>query len=354
MRVLITSASRPAALALARALASQGHKVIGADFEATLKTAPARYSRAYIRFVRVRSEWSEIFPLWKDVDLIVPFGEEAKAILRQCCMVSMQNIIHHNPLWDDEFYDFFVDYETSSPVHRPWKPPGRPQGISYTAHVLVHGIALQTFVLTTSSGGLGPEGFDVVPASDPLHKILYDFTKEFNWRWNYVQPYAMHLNLDFVVTEEVSDSGVLKKITLVAHSMAPHDSIILLASLQPKRIAKAYARNAYENSHTKYPLVIKEASTMRGTFSLQRVVLELVASLVLFVTTWGKEWRRLAETVMMCMVWLLYFKEEMWDWNDPAPALVEWFVRSPMQWFMHLPAEDLPSFWRWVRERFLA
>ncbi|KAF2793102.1 hypothetical protein K505DRAFT_338109 [Melanomma pulvis-pyrius CBS 109.77] len=79
MRILLTSASAPAALALARILSASGHTVFGADLEAAWGTAPARYSRAYAQFFRVRYGDSILDVVEKigGMELIIPFGDTA-------------------------------------------------------------------------------------------------------------------------------------------------------------------------------------------------------------------------------------------------------------------------------------
>ncbi|CAI6341531.1 unnamed protein product [Periconia digitata] len=77
MRLLFTHPSEPAALALGRLLAAEGHAIHAVEDEYIWGTAPARYCRSYTRFHRLNPTTS-LTDLWKTlkhhIDVIILFG----------------------------------------------------------------------------------------------------------------------------------------------------------------------------------------------------------------------------------------------------------------------------------------
>lgn len=77
MQFLFTHPSEPAALALGRLLAAEGHSICAAEDERTWGTAPARYSRSYTRFHRL-SPATNLIELWRRIgrklDAVILFG----------------------------------------------------------------------------------------------------------------------------------------------------------------------------------------------------------------------------------------------------------------------------------------
>jgi len=122
MRFLFTSASSPPALALARALAAEGHVVYAADKERIWGTAPARYSRAYTHFYRLDAP-SDLIALCKTVrdemDVVIPFGHVPSHIRRTLEETGV-NITGRTLLHDNlEFSDFVRDNVLSRADPRP-------------------------------------------------------------------------------------------------------------------------------------------------------------------------------------------------------------------------------------------
>ncbi|KAF2710362.1 hypothetical protein K504DRAFT_454664 [Pleomassaria siparia CBS 279.74] len=79
IRILITSASSPTALGLARALSSNGHTVFGAD--ADTEISPDMYLSAYTTFFGVDDNlWEDVLGKIESLDMIIPFGDEAKVL----------------------------------------------------------------------------------------------------------------------------------------------------------------------------------------------------------------------------------------------------------------------------------
>jgi hypothetical protein len=122
MRFLFTSASKPAALALARALAVEGHVVYAADVERICGTAPARYSRAYTHFYRLDT-LSDLIKLWKTVenrvDMIIPFGHipnHVKSRMEEMGAKVLGRTLFHDDL---EFSDFVRDRVFTRPDTQP-------------------------------------------------------------------------------------------------------------------------------------------------------------------------------------------------------------------------------------------
>ncbi|KAF1973995.1 hypothetical protein BU23DRAFT_598597 [Bimuria novae-zelandiae CBS 107.79] len=122
MRILFTSASSPAALALARVLAAEGHILHGADEEYVWGTSPARYSRAYQNFYRLTGSRS-VAELWKaigdHIDLVIPFrslpGQIVESLKSRGANIVGENLAHNDYEFQDFVRDNVIDASSESP-----------------------------------------------------------------------------------------------------------------------------------------------------------------------------------------------------------------------------------------------
>ncbi|KAF2266254.1 hypothetical protein CC78DRAFT_152430 [Lojkania enalia] len=338
MKVVITSASRPAALALARVLTAQGHTVIGVDYERFYGICPARYSRGYASFFRLQHDWGQFTQLPTDIDLVIPFETTQDITIKDLQNRRPWKALHHShPIFEsqDQFWKFTRTRVTSSAVHVPGECESPPEdGTIYEAHVLINDSHIRTFLVTTLAGGLRPEDFIAIPPTDPLFTIMRSFTESLVRALGVFNQIHTHMTIRFSVEDHILEIGILRKITALSCSNKPHDSIILLSSLKSKwsELASAYTDPKPKASS----LNVAYLPNPSGTYSILRVLVEGLRALCLFVGSWGRDWRSLANLVMMVTVWMLYFKEDMWCWHDPLPALVEWFVNVPLEtcvWF---------------------
>jgi hypothetical protein len=109
MRFLFMTASEPAALALARVLASEGHVVHAVDVERFWGTAPARYSRAYTHFYRINTLF-DIVETWHtihdEIDMVIPFSRLPTHVRGR--LVDMGANVLGRPLFENDtaFQDF--------------------------------------------------------------------------------------------------------------------------------------------------------------------------------------------------------------------------------------------------------
>jgi hypothetical protein len=109
MRILLTSASSPVALYLARLLSSYGHTVYGVDVEKFWGTAPARYSRVYAKFLRVCKSRTcglgrkEILENLEGVHLVIPCGREGTVFKDVTKKIEKEEGREFKVLWHEGF-----------------------------------------------------------------------------------------------------------------------------------------------------------------------------------------------------------------------------------------------------------
>ncbi|KAL1595872.1 hypothetical protein SLS60_009562 [Paraconiothyrium brasiliense] len=421
MQILLTSASSPAALALARVLAAEGHVVHAADEEHIWGTAPARYSRAYRSYHRLTGTWSAS-ALWKavghNIDLIIPFGplpghfvESLRARganivgetlthdqfefqdfvrdnivnasaanpsivdvpaafmvhSRTCIAEILSNrestfLLQPLPCYDTDDEDTLVDVEhaitTSAlvPVEphaplvlscstldertveaikrlpmsdtKPYRLIEVAEGGSfYSAHAFVHASQIRTFAVTNAKAI--DANFVLVATGEPLYDLLYQFTKRLVGTlegWQTVV--ANHLSLTFHVQDKVTYADFVRKVTVVSCHNEPHASLVLLAAVPGlrKRLALAYTAPTLEPEDYAPVQFPPNARFSKAMYSAPLAVYGLTRILVESRPWRRRWWTALARMTMMCWVWVINFKEEMWETSDPGPALCSWTI----------------------------
>jgi hypothetical protein len=425
MRLLFTSASEPAALALARVLAAEGHSIYAADEERTRGTAPARYSSAYTSFYRTTPN-SGLVELWKvlrdDTDLIIPFHELSHHVRRrleqQGANVMGRNLFGDNheyqdfvreyvanisgqsssiikapaafhvysrtciveilgqyptttfslqpaPYCDLDDEDTLVDVEspaistssTSFPEEEPLMlscaaldddmveamkalsiSEERPyrmvevaeEGTLFSAHAFVSSNRVRTFVVTTNREM--QKDYNLVPSTQPLFKIIYQFTTQLvdalgNWQHG-GKALTTHLSLTFRVKEEVRSGVFVRKTTAVSCSTQPHSSLALLCSLPSirRQLAHAYTKRSKSVGHTG-PLTLPATRMPWGLYSIPSIIQDVIRVLRLFAPFRYGWWIGLSRSIIMCWVKIACFQEEMWRWKDPGPAICLWITK---------------------------
>lgn len=412
---MITSASTPAALGVARILASQGHTVIALDKECTWGISSARCSRAYSR-VYLTGSPETLATFWKqvsdEIDLWIPFGkfpqdiEEPSRSFKTCHASLFEKdeifqdfarerildrksvttvplafeITEHREVnsilaaysdrtfslsltpYEDDCATLVDSSSESSSMHsgvgkdvmpstRPTLPPDRRSyrltevisgGMHYSAHCLIADGKIRTFIVTTPEPTLHKSDFIVVPPREPLFTVFFKFTRDF------VAAYAAHelekgvqerpsltthLTIDFNVQEKAQPGRLARRIIALSCSSVPHPSILLLLGSKSNqmRIAQAYTAPSTLDDLIIFP---GDIPILRGLYSFPIVLVEGTRTLRGLRRRWKTKryWLGIANFVMMCFVWGLWFKEEMWCWWDPAPAFVDWFIRRPVEW----------------------
>ena len=115
MRILLTGASKPPALALARVLHAEGHDVLGVDSESVWGLTPTRYSKAYTRFYSYAEVHKKLG--YKTIDLAIPFDDASN--LRSLTAKATRTV--YQPLFEDAsaFYTFVRSHVPPSPIKVP-------------------------------------------------------------------------------------------------------------------------------------------------------------------------------------------------------------------------------------------
>lgn len=417
MQILITSASKPTALALARLLHAEGHIIHAADEENTWLTAPSRWSHAS-RFHRL-SKKVGLPELWKEigdkVDLVIPFEPLPHHItesLRSRGATIVGETLCHN---DQEFQDFvrdnivnvssktpsivkvpasftvhsrtciaeilsnratstfslqplpcydtdddtLVDVSPTSSSHdgpdlsrplivscaalndrkveaikrlpmsesKPYRLVEVAEGGSfYSAHAFIHTGKVRTFVVTNARA---TDKEFVISSDQPLHDVLYHFTLRFTRAldsWQTVV--ANHLSLTFHVFDEICQGEFFRRIRVISCHNQPHPSLILLASAPSLRRQLAMAYTSDSLAHRLHgPVQLSTATSMpRALYSVPMVVSKFSRIFLDFAPWRWRWWGNLAYLTMLCWVWMVNFKEETWDFNDPGPAMCTWIV----------------------------
>jgi hypothetical protein len=433
MRCLFTSASKPAALALARVLVSEGHVVHAVDVERLWGTAPARYSRAYASFRRLET-LSDVPRIWKevchDIDIVIPFiqlpshvrgrleamganvlgkpifendqafqdfvrdklisrEDTCPSVVKVPASFTIYNLGHiveilgqyptttfslqPQPIFDFDDEDTLVDLDSpteslSSTDFGAQEPPliiscailndtevetiraldiseARSckmvevvsSGAEYSAHVFVSNGIMRTFMLTAVRG----TGRDtiVTSSSQPLFDIIYEFTKNFTEALNDgrrdsmskdasakdQQAFTGHLSIDLRIKDDIKNGEFRRKVTATGCSYEPHASLILLCSTRSAReqLAQSYVQ-AIPCHGERCSVVLPTMGTSWGLYSVSTAagsLFEVITTFAPFKRTWRA---RLSRLTIMCCVKSLAFKEEVWDWRDPGPALCLW------------------------------
>lgn len=445
MNILFLSASTPAALALARVLAAEGHTVYAVDEERIWGTSPARYSRAYTRFHRI-SSFNTLSDLWlaigSSIDLVITFGgipeqitglkdggadmlghrlfqDEYEfqdfvrdkvlntpnrtpsvvkvpvtfAIHSRTCIAeilscypsttfSLQPAAYNATDYDDD-EDTLVDLSSlpsptttssssstcmslqeESPLilscstlddatveaikdlpmsdAHPYRLTEMVDGgTEYSAHTLINGGHIRTFIVTTpaSAQGTREQDFIIVPSSEALFTVLYKFTKRlvdalepWHEETTYADPrakkrkaLATHITLKLSVKEEVRNGELVRRVMLLSCSNQPHPSLIFFCKQPSLRRDLALAYTTPElASDAAFPLILTSTQDVSGIYSFPAVFVEVIRILRGFAPWTRRWWARVAYLTMMCWVWAVCFEEEMWDAKDPGPALCLW------------------------------
>lgn len=365
MRILLTSPSRPVSLALARLLTSHGHHIIGVELNERLPyISSARFSKAYTAVYNLRNHTRALQHLLPSVDVIIsctdPTQEDdihlESILIEQIKKLDIARIITHHPLMQDP--DFWQNWCEDMEFHvfgnlEDEHDEAEYGGMLYEAHALITDSTIRSFVVTTSADGLREKDFIVVPAGDGLHDVSL----------NYMQAYLdavvqhceyegmgdgrvdTHLSMTFSVSERFREDGfgIEKMVRPVRCTGGVHDSLMLLIKHLEERGLTSRLEKAYTDpevvciTDTTIPITLPVdhglASTLRGTYSLPHVLMELVQVLwrLFHAPLEVLRWRELANLVMMMLVWVLWFKEERWDARDPWPAVVEWCLMMPVK-----------------------
>ncbi|KAF2112329.1 hypothetical protein BDV96DRAFT_649126 [Lophiotrema nucula] len=363
MRVMLTSPSRPVALALARLLASHGHDIIGVESDKRfLWTAPARYSKAYTEVYDTRTDSAALHNALQTIDLAIscaetpPETDSETALFEKLRKLSSARLITQHPSTiDEELWASWcevMDFHLFGGLEDQDLQDG--EETLYETHAFVTSSTLRTFLVTTSAGGLRERDFIIIPAGDALHDVLFNYTQAFldavvqdaRCEAGGLEGVDTHISLTFSVSERITDEGFAteKVVRPVRCASGMHDSLILLIKHLEDHGLTQYLEEAYTNFETSssddttimpltLPIDTQLPSTLRGTYSLLRVLLELVQVLWRLVRAPldAGGWRELANLVMMMLVWGLFFKEERWDALDPWPTVVQWCVRMPLE-----------------------
>ncbi|KAF2003516.1 hypothetical protein P154DRAFT_532261 [Amniculicola lignicola CBS 123094] len=361
MRILITSASRPAALAIARTLKSPEHEIYGADTERVRWTSPARWSNAYTAFIPVTS-WRLLFLRFaSQVDMIVPCGDESHFLPSLSAGIT---VVYH-PLFRSGYaYEEFLQKKVilgTSTVQL--KPYDRCLDLEdYDAHTLVTGGQIKTF-LVTKPGAAGPadeEEYDLVPDNGALSMALFQFMTEFLEKykkepsvrinptfdslygeWSNIN---MFLSMRFQIREEVRNNRLVRNIYVGYYSTTPHCSMVLFAQ---NTNSQEWMRNAFMWPATNHiPLTTEDINAnLRGTYSLPTLLRAWYNRSFRHATFWRITWWiGILEMALMTLVALLYFKEELFASSDVGPALASWLLTWWADWICVIWDEET-YFW---------
>jgi hypothetical protein len=200
-------------------------------------------------------------------------------------------------------------------------------GSFYSAHAFVHAGQVRTFVVTNSRAT--DRDFVIVGSSEPLYDLLYQFTKtlaEALEGWQTVV--ANHLSITFHLQDKITYDEFVRKVTVLSCHNGPHASLALLAAVPElgKKLALAYTAPilaADDCAPVQFPT---NGRVPKAMYSAHLAVDKIIQILLEFRPWRRVWWAALARMNMMCWVWAINFKEEMWETNDPGPALCFWFV----------------------------
>ncbi|KAF2440946.1 hypothetical protein P171DRAFT_85966 [Karstenula rhodostoma CBS 690.94] len=200
-------------------------------------------------------------------------------------------------------------------------------GAFYSAHAFTHAGQVRTFVVTNTSAT--DRDFAIVGTGEPLYDLLYQFTKrlaEVLDGWQSVV--ANHLSLTFHVQDKITYEDFVRKITVVSCHNDPHASLILLAAVPElrSRLALAYTASTLRERDCAPVQFPTNGNVARAMYSAPLAIYGLTRILFEFRPWRRRWWAALARMAMMCLVWAMNFKEEMWETNDPGPALCFWVV----------------------------
>jgi hypothetical protein len=200
-------------------------------------------------------------------------------------------------------------------------------GSFYSAHAFVHAGQVRTFVVTNSRAR--DKDFVIVGRGEPLYDLLYLFTKrlaEALDEWQTV--IANHLSLTFHLEDKITYDDFVRKVTVVSCHNEPHASLALLAAVPElrKRLALVYTAPSLEANDCALVQFPNDGRVAKAMYSAPLAFYGVIRILLEFRPWRRIWWAALARMIMMCWVWVINFKEEMWETNDPGPALCFWFV----------------------------
>ena len=198
-------------------------------------------------------------------------------------------------------------------------------GAFYSAHAFVHAGQLRTFTVVNTRAV--DRDFVLVEPGSTLYDVLFQFMAQFAdalLEWQTVV--ANHLSLTFHVQEKIKYGSLVRKVTVVSCRNEPHASLALLACVPQisKDLARAYTAPSIEDEDWTPVQVPGDVKVPKAMFSATMATAGL-ARIIARPRPWrGEWWSRLVHMVMMCLVWVVNFKEETWDSRDPGPALCFW------------------------------
>lgn len=200
-------------------------------------------------------------------------------------------------------------------------------GAFYSAHAFVHAGQVRTFVVTNARAT--DRDFAIVATGEPLYDLLFQFTKRLAEVLNGWQSVvANHLNLTFHVQDKVTYDDFVRKVTVVSCHNDPHASLMLLAAVPElrRKLALAYTAPTLQERDCAPVQFPTNGRVAKAMYSAPLAIYGVTRILFGFRPWRRRWWAALARMTMMCLVWAINFKEEMWEINDPWPALCFWVV----------------------------
>ncbi|KAF9730417.1 hypothetical protein PMIN06_008790 [Paraphaeosphaeria minitans] len=200
-------------------------------------------------------------------------------------------------------------------------------GAFYSAHAFIHAGQVRTFVVTNTRAT--DRDFAIVGTGEPLYDLLYQFTKrlaEVLDDWQSVV--ANHLSLTFHLQDKITYDDFVRKVTVVNCRNDPHASLVLLAAVPEMRreLALAYTASTLRERDSIPVQFPTNGRVAKAMYSAPLAIYGLTRILFEFRPWRRRWWTALARMIMMCLVWVMNFKEEMWETSDPGPALCSWAV----------------------------
>lgn len=205
-------------------------------------------------------------------------------------------------------------------------------GSFYSAHAFVHAGQLRTFVVANARAT--DRDFVIMGAGSPLYEVLYQFTAQLvDALMDWQTVVANHISLTFHVQDKIKHGNIVRKVTVISCHNEAHLSLVLLASIPELReaLALAYTSPVLANTNWEPVQFPTDMRCPKAMFSAPVATSEL-ARIFLAARPWRKDWwARLLHMSMMCWVWTVNFKEEMWHGKDPGPALCLWSILAAVQ-----------------------
>lgn len=200
-------------------------------------------------------------------------------------------------------------------------------GSFYSAHAFVHSGRIRSFVVTNAKAT--DANFVVVGINEPLYDLFYRFTQKLVKSlegWQTVV--ANHLNLTFHLRDKVTYGDFVRIVTVVSCHNQPHASLTLLATVPELRqkLALAYTSPVFDDEISTPVQFPPDGLCAKAMYSAPLAASEIIRAFLQFRPWQWDWWSNLARITMMCWVWGVNFKEEMWEANDPGPAMCLWTV----------------------------